>query len=265
MFRIILSIVLALSTFSFPIGCSEDPFDQMLEAYEKYGGDKYMIDEEIVQGSHVLQAAYLAKLAGAPEDVVVGLLFHDIGQVIDPAKVGQVEYLHASHDDVGGRWLKQNGFPQDVVDFVRLHTLAKVVLCMEDPSYYTHLSKASQISYEIQKRKYLEEEEGRKTLHVFNSHPRREDFLRQRKCDDMAKIAGFTVKSNQSSEDTVFNVVLPSFESYRAMTHRVIHGEGRPAKDDHWRENVDILHAFMCRDRAGFEAAIRSVPFLSLP
>lgn len=215
-----------------------EPFDQMISAYEKYGGDKYMIDEEIVQSSHVLQAAYIAAYAGAPEDVIVGLLFHDIGQIIDAAKVGDVNYLHAAHDEVGGAWLKSQGFPQDVVDWVRFHTIAKMVLCQEDPYYYEHLSLASQQSLEIQKEKYLNED-NQKTLTEFNNHPRRADYLRQRKCDDMAKITDFAD--------------LPSFENYRAMTLSVLKGNGKPAKNPEWREVIDALHTYMCEDRKAFE------------
>lgn len=219
-----------------------EPFDLLIAAYEKYGNDQYMIDEEIVQSSHALQAAYIASYAGAPDDVIVGLLFHDIGQIIDAAKVGDVGYLHAAHDEVGSAWLKEQGFPQDVVDWVRFHTIAKMVLCEEDPSYYEHLSLASRQSLEIQKAKYLNEE-GQTTLKAFNAHPRREDFLHQRKCDDMAKIKDFRE--------------VPPFEEYRGITRSVLQGKAKPAKNPAWREVIDALHSFMCVDKEAFEEAMR--------
>lgn len=221
---------------------AQDPFDDFLEAYEKYGGGKYMINEEIIQSQHVLQAAYLAKKWGAPENAIIGLLFHDVGQVIDADNVGNLPYLHASHDEVGGRWLAENGFPMQVVDWVRYHTLTKVVLCMEDPSYYSHLSDASKESYHIQRDKYMNEE-GQVSLHAFMEHPNRQDFMCQRKCDDMAKIVNFETPEN--------------FEDYRAMAQRVIGGSGAPATDAHWRETVDDMHAWMCQDRAAFEQSVR--------
>ena len=225
---------------------ANDPFDCFTAAYREHGGSKYMINEEIVQSTHVLQAAYLAKLCGAPEDVIIGLLFHDIGQVIDPANVGNTALLHAVHDEKGAQWLADNGFPANVIDWVRFHTLAKVVLCMEDPDYYTHLSEASKESYQIQRSKYLNEE-GQTSLHYFNQHQCRADFLRQRKCDDMAKITDFETTD--------------SLEDYREMTFRVIAGDGASAARDDWRENIDSLHSLMCQNRSAFEEAIRQGGF----
>lgn len=238
--RLLIALTIMAAAFS---GSANTPFDDFTAAYTEYGGGKYMINEEIVQSAHVLQAAYLAQLCGAPEDVTIGLLFHDVGQVIDPSNVGNIPHLHALHDEIGARWLRENGFPSDVADWVGFHTIAKVVLCMEDPSYYDHLSLASKESYLIQRDKYFNEE-GQRTLCAFNQHPRRADFLRQRKCDDMAKIIDF---------DRV-----GILEDYREMTVRVLDGRAAGAVFVDWRERIDALHAMMCQDRSAFEEMIRA-------
>lgn len=52
-------------------------FDDFITLYRLYGGNQYMLDESIIQSSHVLQAAHIAQTAGAPDDLVVALLFHN--------------------------------------------------------------------------------------------------------------------------------------------------------------------------------------------
>ncbi|NGX57639.1 MAG: hypothetical protein K940chlam3_00532 [Chlamydiae bacterium] len=219
-----------------------DAFDDLVTAYEKYGGDKYMICEEIIQTSHVLQAAYIANEAGAPENIVIGLLFHDIGQVAIKENVGNIEVLHRYHDDIGEEWLEERGFPEKVCKLVKFHTLAKVVLCMEDEEYFEHLSLASKESYYYQRDKYLNEP-GQLSLDRFNALPYREDILTSRKCDDMAKIAGMDPDH---------------FIAYKEMIERVIRGKGKPAQNPEWRETVNALHREMCRDRSSFEEMMKN-------
>eukprot|EP00211_Chloroparvula_japonica_P009018 CAMPEP_0119137706 /NCGR_PEP_ID=MMETSP1310-20130426/24172_1 /TAXON_ID=464262 /ORGANISM="Genus nov. species nov., Strain RCC2339" /LENGTH=152 /DNA_ID=CAMNT_0007128817 /DNA_START=133 /DNA_END=588 /DNA_ORIENTATION=+ len=146
-------------------------FDAFVEAYEKRGGDKYMIEEEITQECHSLQAAHVAWLAGAPEDVVVGLLFHDVGQVIHEEYAGNTDHLHGHHDDLGSAWMLAHGFPQDVADLVQFHTLAKILLCEREAGYEEHLSRASLISLQVQRRKYGEEA-MQPVVRRLRAHPR---------------------------------------------------------------------------------------------
>jgi predicted HD phosphohydrolase len=217
-----------------------------------YGNDKYMISEEIIQRSHVLQAALIAKLSDAPEDVIIALMLHDIGQIAEADHVGQLEYLHANHDEVGAAWLKSHGFPPFVTDFVRYHTIVKVLLCMEDPHYFENLSLASQESYFIQRDKYLNEE-GQKTLNTLLNHPRLEDIKCARKCDDMAKIIGLNEKV---SDDQA--LYLPSFDAYFDMALRVCQGKEENPGHPHWRDRVNDNYHFMTRDRQQFENSIKA-------
>jgi predicted HD phosphohydrolase len=174
--------------------------------------------------------------------VIVGLLFHDVGQVANQEHVGNVEVLHPNHAEFGEQWLKSRRFPSFVTDWVRDHALAKVVLCDEDPDYYQHLSSASQDSYLYQKEKY-DMPENRCRYENFMNHPRKNDFLAARKCDDMAKIIDF---------------IPPNFEEYRAVVQRVMDGQGAPATDPNWRRTIDAMYCEMVDDRERFEEHMRA-------
>lgn len=234
-----------------------DPFEQFVECYELRGGDKYMIQEEIIQRTHVLQAAYLASVAGAPEEVIIGMLVHDVGQVADADVAGDANTLHFDHDDRGARWLRERGFPERVWMWVQNHTLAKVILCIQEQDYFDHLSEASQISFHIQFEKYFSDP----YLHYvedFLDSPYADDFRAMRRCDDMAKIAGMDAREEWLDDGADVLVELPSFEHYREMVYRVLAGNGKEASDPDWREKLKTMHACMQQNRWAFEEAVKS-------
>jgi len=230
----------------------EPLFNEIKTLYTLYGNDKYLINEEVTQRTHVLQAALVADLAGAPEDVVLALLIHDIGQITTLEYVGQTILLHAKHDEFGYQWLKDHQFPQFVCDVVRFHTIAKVVLCIEEPSYFDSLSLASKESYFIQRDKYLNEE-GQVTLTALLEHPRLLDIKCARKCDDMAKIVGL----NETPDEN--GVALPSFDSFYALAARVYNEENRMPPNPNWQEQINTFHQMMLNDRSQFEAMIKAM------
>lgn len=226
-------------------------FNKIKSLYELYGNDKYMINEEITQRSHCLQAALIAKLAGAPEDVIIGLLLHDIGQLASKDHLGDLNYLHAKHDEIGSAWLIKNGIPDFVCDFAHFHTIAKVVLCMENTHYFNALSLASKESYVIQRNKYLNEP-NQLTLQALLQHPRNEDIKHARRCDDMAKILGLNEKAPNAEQP------LPSFEAYEEMFLRVCEHKGLAGKPD-WKETIADLYDLMVQNRSQFECYIKSI------
>eukprot|EP01094_Clydonella_sp_ATCC50884_P012524 TRINITY_DN2270_c0_g1_i1.p1 TRINITY_DN2270_c0_g1~~TRINITY_DN2270_c0_g1_i1.p1 ORF type:complete len:285 (+),score=94.61 TRINITY_DN2270_c0_g1_i1:325-1179(+) len=257
------------------------PFEELVELYEAHGTGKYMIQEDITQRSHALQAAFFARCCGAPEEVIVSLLFHDVGQLCDSALLGHAHKLHASHAEMGEEWLLSRGFPADVAAFVGLHTAAKVVLCEEQETYYDTLSRASQISYHIQKKKY--EMHGSSVLERLRTSPLRARFLACRMCDDLAKVANFTTREDaaavngcpldagsdkgpHSCRDTAggcarkvaTSLELPPFSEYRCMVERVLCDKGRPAVCEDWQQRAASLHAEMVRDRVQFEQDVCS-------
>ena len=132
----------------------EANFSEITELYEKYGNEKYMIGEEITQKEHALQAAEIAKNCGAPAHIIIGLLLHDIGQMVGLERGYTKQELHHCHDDIGAQWLKERGFPTAITDVCQYHTLAKVIICDRDKQYLDQLSSASKESYFIQKKKF---------------------------------------------------------------------------------------------------------------
>lgn len=177
-------------------------FQRVKELYQEYGNHKYMISENITQISHVIQAAKLAEKYGAPNCVIIGLLLHDIGQLIIQSRSSSevdINTLHAQHDDVGADWLQSQGFGKIVCDIVRYHTFAKVVLIERDPQYLSRLSQASQDSYLIQKEKYRNHDRSVITeLHIAC-----------RIIDDISKLP-----------DEIYDI--EDLESYREMFYQVL-------------------------------------------
>jgi len=192
-------LALFLSVFS----SEQDLFEEIKNLYTTYGNNKYMLEECVTQQDHALQSACLAKTSQASDEIVLALLLHDIGQLTNANHIGQTTHLHTSHDEEGFAWLKEHGFSAFVCEFARFHTLAKIILCELNPGYYNTLSKASQESYHLQKAKFLQPE-YQSLVHQFLSHPRLEEFLFARRCDDGAKI-----------QDKNFN--FPDFSSYKYL------------------------------------------------
>jgi predicted HD phosphohydrolase len=230
-----MAVMMQLSIWSIDLST----FDEIISLYDTYGNEKYMIDEDITQRSHALQAALIAFLAGAPDHVVLGLLVHDIGQLCYQTHLDHTQYLHAEHDELGEHWLKSKGFPAAICALVRFHTAVKILLCREHPDYFSHLSKASQESFLIQKEKYSQEPE-QVTLHTLLQSPYLEDIKYARYCDDMAKIVD--LKENS----------LPSFESYRPLFARVVKKEEKTFNPQ-WKETVQNFYQLMTTDRQEFE------------
>ena len=228
----------------------ESVFDEFLTLYEQYGGEQYMLDEQITQRSHVLQAAHFASLAGAPEAVVIGLLLHDVGQISDARFAGQTDQLHHSHDSIGAQWADSHGLPPQVSEWIEYHTLAKMHLCEQDIHYYDHLSQASKDSLEIQRVKYQQGQPA--AITYFAASPHLEDHLASRRCDDMAKQVDF-----DSIQDDPKGA-LPGFESYRGMFERVIRKKGQAAGNPEWHQLIEQMQANMWRDPEQFLTQVKS-------
>ena len=185
----------------------ENTLAEIFFLFDHYGNEHYLLDEPVTQSSHALQSAWIAKKCNAPEEVIISLLLHDIGQLTKKELIGKTHALHEEHDQLGALWLKEKGFPSLVVDFAKYHTMAKVALCQNDSDYYNHLSKASQESFHLQKEKYIHSIDYQNFL----SHPYLQELLAMRLCDDLAKCA-----------DERFLHQLQSLSDYEEMILRVI-------------------------------------------
>lgn len=185
-----------------------ESFAVITKLYQEYGNSKYMIGEDITQVQHALQAAHIAKTCNAPPHIIIAMLLHDIGQLLGQDKCHNIaiEKLHRSHDDIGAKWMKKNNLPQCVYDVAQYHTLAKVILCDQDPSYLSKLSPASQESYNIQKQKYS-------SWHNLSSETL-EIVLACRRIDDIAKVSDYTPGSIDSYADMYQEVISQNYQNH---------------------------------------------------
>lgn len=223
--------------------------DQVEELYEKYGETNYMLNEKVTQKSHVLQAAFLALVADAPEDVIISLLLHDIGQIASPKFRGNVNALHQNHDDIGAEWLKARDIQPFIRDFVRYHTMAKVFICADDNNYLTSLSPASKESYFIQKAKLESPAYAKNAAYIIN-HPRLDDIKMARIFDDLAKLT-------QLNED-----LLPDFSFYKLMFDRVQIKQSSVDSPVEWKQTARIWHDLFSKHPEIFLEQIRNLTYI---
>jgi phosphonate degradation associated HDIG domain protein len=158
--------------------------DQVLRLFAK-GGDSQYGGESVSQLEHGLQAALLAEQEGAPDELVVAALLHDIGHLLhdlpDDAPDNGVDDLH---ENLGAAWIKGR-FPLSVLEPVRLHVASKRYLCAVEPGYLEALSEPSRVSLQLQGGPMSAEE-----CEAFREGEFFESAIRLRRWDDEAKIAG---------------------------------------------------------------------------
>jgi len=124
--------------------------EKIANLFEQRGATRY--DAFSTQEEHALMTALMAQRHGADLDTVVAAFLHDIGHLLLNEHAGRDDFLVADkrHEEIGYRFLRRSGFPEEVTELVRLHVEAKRYLCAADPSYYAGLSEASKCSLELQ-------------------------------------------------------------------------------------------------------------------
>jgi [1-hydroxy-2-(trimethylamino)ethyl]phosphonate dioxygenase len=158
--------------------------DEILAVFAKRGAGAYF-GESVSMTEHALQAAYFARIAGAPNALVVAALLHDIGHLVVAVPDDLADWVDdAHHEEVGSRWLAQR-FPPDVSEPVRLHVPAKRYLCAVDPGYRVQLSAASVVTLKLQGGPMSSEE-----IANFQAEPYHRAAIDVRQWDDQGKIAG---------------------------------------------------------------------------
>ena len=239
--------------------CLSHPLDELISIYDKVGSQSYKNLDGITQKAHVLQSAYLAQICGAPEDVIISLLFHDVGYFL---KDNQDIY---DDSDFGAEWLECEGFPLLCSDFVKYLCIAKVTLCMEEPLYYSSLPKVSQESYKVQRDKFLAQHlykkshaQAKSVFDQFNEHPKKEILKSARMCEDMAKVPYFDTEHTYITAEETDRVSLPFFKSYLEMTNRVLKGEEKGASNPNWQKNIHNLYFFMISSPQKFAQTLQN-------
>eukprot|EP00435_Cladocopium_sp_Y103_P066639 s205_g28.t3 len=161
-----------------------------------HGSDDY-IGEEVSQLEHALQAADLAQRSGLGADATIAALLHDVGHMIgmeDPSSARMEDCGVVDHEKLGGQWLAELGFSQQVCDLVARHVDGKRYLCAVKKDYHDTLSPASKTTLRhqggpmtIEEAKGFEEEELHKTI------------VAMRHWDEAAKVKGKEVPTHTLS------------------------------------------------------------------
>jgi gamma-butyrobetaine dioxygenase len=163
---------------------TQDPVQLIAGLFASDGAAEYL-GEPVTQAEHMLQAATLAQREGAPPELVVAALLHDVGHFTS-AVTGQqlMSGTDNKHSDVGADWLAQWLSP-GVTEPVRLHVAAKRYLCAVEHGYAETLSPASVYTLGVQGGP-MGEAEARE----FAAGPHGEAACRLRRWDDAAKRPG---------------------------------------------------------------------------
>jgi 2-amino-1-hydroxyethylphosphonate dioxygenase (glycine-forming) len=180
--------------------------NEIFELYEKHGSEDY-IGEPVSQIEHMCQAAQLAEAEGYPDEVILGAFFHDIGHLCEHIMtVGQMDgYGVVDHEALGGNFLRDHFFSEQVVRLVESHVRTKRYLTYKFPEYYEKLSPASRMTL-VKQGGIMQEAEAI----AFEADPLHELYIKIRQWDDEAKKE---------------RVPLPSLEKYRRMAveHLLLH------------------------------------------
>jgi phosphonate degradation associated HDIG domain protein len=151
-------------------------------------GDTAYFGEPVSQLEHALQAAWLARQAGASRELILAALLHDIGHLLhDLSESVAAEGIDTRHEVAGYEWLLTR-FGLQVAEPARHHVSAKRYLCRVDPEYLAQLSPASIQSLELQGGPFSAEE-----TRAFESEPYYREAVMVRRWDDEAKVPGLKV------------------------------------------------------------------------
>jgi len=160
--------------------------DEILAIYQKCGSGAYF-GESVSMTEHALQAAFFARIAGAPPGLIVAALLHDIGHLVEDVPSDIAEWtMDAHHEQIGGRWLARR-FRPEVSEPVRLHVPAKRYLLATDAGYFAKLSPASVVTLKLQGGPMAAHE-----IAEFENEPFCKDAVRVRQWDDQGKVAGLS-------------------------------------------------------------------------
>jgi gamma-butyrobetaine dioxygenase len=187
------------------------PVGRLAELFGSAGAADYL-GEPVTVAQHLLQAAALARAAGAPPALVAAALLHDTGHLrgadplADEQELSGRELMAGTDNDHGERgaaWLAR-WFPPSVTEPVRLHVAAKRYLCATEPGYLALLSPASVYTLSLQGGPMPGTEAA-----AFAAGPHAADAVAVRRWDDAAK-------------DPEADV--PGFDDYRPLLEGLLGG-----------------------------------------
>ena len=162
--------------------------DFILDLFARRGAEEYM-GESVSMSQHMEQTAACAVADGAPDELVIAALLHDIGHFVGDFPIDALENgINNLHEDAGAAFLKPF-FPASVTEPIRLHVAAKKYLCAIDQDYIKRLSDASIESLSVQGGPMTAAE-----VQDFESNPYHQAAVKARYYDDDGKVTGLTIK-----------------------------------------------------------------------
>jgi predicted HD phosphohydrolase len=85
--------------------------EEVVAIYGARGAGAYF-GERVSMAEHGLQAAWFARVEGAPEPLVIAALLHDVGHLLEAVPDDLAEWTaDQRHEEVGARWLAQRFGP----------------------------------------------------------------------------------------------------------------------------------------------------------
>lgn len=158
---------------------------EIMQLFEKYGMEDYD-GEPVSQSSHMVQCAMQAMKEGADKELIVGSLLHDIGHLLRHEQPTEAmgSFGVVNHEGLGAEYLRSKGFSERICAIVEKHVDAKRYLVATQPAYRSKLSEASLQTLIWQGGPMNESE-----VASFKLHPFRNDIIRVRLWDEMAKDA----------------------------------------------------------------------------
>ncbi len=160
--------------------------DEICALFDKRGSAAYF-GEAVSMTEHALQAANAGRVQGAPPELIVAALLHDVGHLVEDVPDDIAAWtVDAKHEELGSRWLA-SWFGPEVCEPVRLHVPAKRYLCAVDPNYFAQLSSASVRTLELQGGPMSVDE-----VAAFEGERFFREAVRVRRWDEQAKVVGLT-------------------------------------------------------------------------
>lgn len=175
----------------------------LADIFARRGGEEYL-GEPVTMAEHMLQGATLAERAGAPEQIIVAALLHDIGHFTSEFGTYSPDDTHDRHHEEAGAEVLEAFFPTIVTDCVRYHVAAKRYLCATKPEYLKRLSDASVHTLMLQGGPMNAEE-----VAEFETNPNVKEIVQVRYLDDAGKHA---------------DMETPGFAHFAPMVQRVVDG-----------------------------------------